>query len=112
MFSDGQDFEEALTSGHITGSTFGRAFDVAQTAAMWRFLFPFWKQRRFLKVGHEKELSTAVKVLDKFAFDLIKDRRAEGTPPRMPSPGSSIFSPRTLRLLTRFVPSSLSSASI
>jgi len=78
MTSDGQDFQQALASGDITGATFGRAFDAAQSAVVWRFFLPFWGIRRFLQVGMEKQLNVAAQVVNTFCHKLITDRRKEG----------------------------------
>jgi len=79
--SDGkQTFEDALRApaGGVEGPTFGRAFDAAQEATTWRFLLPFWKLRNRLQTPTEAKLSLAVKVMNKFAQDLIQQRRKEG----------------------------------
>jgi len=76
--TESQDFEEALRNDNITGSTFGKAFDAAQGATTWRFIYPMWKERRLLQTSSESQLSLAVKILNKYAGDLIKERRKEG----------------------------------
>ena len=75
--SDSLDLATCLRDDNITGSTFGKAFDQAQTAAVWRFLWPFWKLRRMFGTPIERNLSLAVDVVNKYAHDLIKSRREQ-----------------------------------
>lgn len=72
-----EDITVAASEDEVSGSTFGMAFDVAQTAAVWRFLYPFWRFRKMIGTPTEKRLCLAKQVLDKFAYKLIAQRRQE-----------------------------------
>ncbi|GLJ48931.1 hypothetical protein SUGI_1032300 [Cryptomeria japonica] len=61
-------------------SPFAKAFDDATEISAGRFYsaVPFWwRVKRMLNMGSEKHLREAIKLVDKFAMDVVKSRRKE-----------------------------------
>lgn len=56
---------------------FSRAFDEAQLVVNRRFTMPDWRLLRFLRVGPERRLRRAVRIIDDFAMRIINARRRE-----------------------------------
>ena len=56
---------------------FMEEFDKANEATIYRFCDPFWQLKQLLNVGNEAVLAHSLKVLDDFAYNVIKTRRQE-----------------------------------
>lgn len=64
-----------LGSLHSDDVPFQKAFDTAQHAVNFRFVFPGWRLRRFLGIGVEGQLARSIPVLNKFCADLLAERK-------------------------------------
>ncbi|WCJ38596.1 cytochrome P450 family 86 subfamily C polypeptide 1 [Euphorbia peplus] len=58
---------------------FAKAFEEATELTMFRFLMPpsIWKPMKFLRIGHEKRLREAIRIVHGFADETVKNRRNE-----------------------------------
>ncbi|CAM6110924.1 unnamed protein product [Calypogeia fissa] len=64
-------------SSSLPAVRFAAAFDRANELSFHRFMDPWWKLKRILKIGEEKELDNCLKVIDSFSYDVIRRRREE-----------------------------------
>lgn len=66
-------------NSELSSAPFAKAFDdivLLSTNRSWG-TFPPWRLQRFLNIGSERKLSQSLKVVDKFALNLISTRRME-----------------------------------
>jgi hypothetical protein len=56
---------------------FAEAFALTNEIASSRFMNPFWKMQRLLKVGSEATIAKSAKVVDDFIYGVMKARNAE-----------------------------------
>ncbi|KAJ0914980.1 putative alkane 1-monooxygenase [Helianthus annuus] len=58
---------------------FAKAFEIATIASLIRFLIPHfvWKPMRFFKLGSEKKLHDALKIVHGFSEKIVKERKME-----------------------------------
>jgi hypothetical protein len=64
----------------MSNLTFVEAFDDAVEIGFSRFMAPLpalWKLQRSLNIGSEKRLKEAVKVINEFAWEVIKSRQEQ-----------------------------------
>jgi cytochrome P450 len=66
---------QGLAGSDITGEAFLQAFDEAQELMEHRFYYPWWKLNRALNIGQERRIKKHIKVLNDFAFHVIRQRR-------------------------------------
>lgn len=92
-----------MSFGAVTGdssnSSFVQAFDDAVKICASRFLLPIpmiWKLKRFFNIGSEKRLKEAIRIIDDYAYSIIKSKEDQ-----MDSGDC-----RNLDLLSRFISSS------
>ncbi|CAM6097039.1 unnamed protein product [Calypogeia fissa] len=64
-------------SASLPAVPFAAAFDRANELSFHRFIDLWWKLKRILKIGEEKELDNCLKVIDSFSYDVIRRRREE-----------------------------------
>ncbi|OVA08970.1 Cytochrome P450 [Macleaya cordata] len=56
---------------------FAEAFDTANSIITFRFIDPFWRIKRFLKVGSEAILDQSIQVINEFTYSMIQKRKVE-----------------------------------
>lgn len=56
---------------------FAQSFDAANIIVTFRFIDPLWRIKKFLNVGSEALLNSAIKVIDDFTYSVIRKRKAE-----------------------------------
>jgi fatty acid omega-hydroxylase len=83
---------------------FAQAFDIATEGTLTRMVVPeiFWRTTRALGWGMEAKMAKAIQVLDKFAMNVISERRKELTLLKSQQ-GSSSSSDYPCDLLSRFM---------
>ena len=54
---------------------FSAAFDAAQQSCAWRFLDPFWRLKKLLRLGNERDLHRALVDVNDFASRVVAERR-------------------------------------
>ncbi|XP_078429599.1 cytochrome P450, family 704, subfamily B, polypeptide 1 isoform X2 [Wolffia australiana] len=69
--------EIGTLSPDLPENKFASAFDAANIIVTLRFIDPFWKVKRLLRVGSEALLSRSIKIVDSFTYDVIRKRKAE-----------------------------------
>ncbi|XP_043687234.1 cytochrome P450 86B1-like [Telopea speciosissima] len=64
---------------HLPNIPFASAFEQATELTLWRFTVPpfVWKTTRFFRVGRERRLEKAVRIVREFAAKTVADRRIE-----------------------------------
>jgi len=65
--------------GEVCDVPFEKAFDAATHFSGDRWLRPWWPLQKRLNLGPEAELRAAVKVIDSFSYDVIRQRRSLST---------------------------------
>eukprot|EP00850_Spirogloea_muscicola_P008210 SM000043S15838 [mRNA] locus=s43:454314:457422:- [translate_table: standard] len=67
---------------------FAKAYDIATSATLKRQVVPqyIWSIRRFFQLGSERDLKEALKVIDAFATNVIRQRREELKSPKPRGP--------------------------
>lgn len=56
---------------------FIKAFDDSNEITYWRYIDVFWKAKRFLNIGLERNLKENIKVIDNFVYKLIHHKREQ-----------------------------------
>lgn len=69
--------EIGTLSPSLPDNTFALAFDAANIIVTLRFFDPFWKIKRYLRIGSEALLQQSIKIVDKFTYGMITKRKAE-----------------------------------
>ena len=67
----------ALEDDGTMSASFGDAFNTATQRSGDRFIDPLWKIKRFLRIGSERELWSALKRVRAFSEGVIRERREE-----------------------------------
>ncbi|KAF8028236.1 hypothetical protein BT93_E0981 [Corymbia citriodora subsp. variegata] len=57
------------------GRAFMKAFDEANALIYWRFVDPFWKLKRLLKISSEARLRNNITLIDNFVHRLLRTKR-------------------------------------
>jgi len=65
-----------MHDGQVHDVPFEKAFDLATFLSGDRWMRPFWKWQRWLDIGPERELKEACRVINRFSFEVIAQRRA------------------------------------
>ena len=69
--------EIGTLSPDLPENKFASAFDAANIIVTLRFIDPFWRVKKLLKVGSEAQLSHSIQIVDDFTYDVIRKRKAE-----------------------------------
>ncbi|KAJ8749030.1 hypothetical protein K2173_013474 [Erythroxylum novogranatense] len=64
-----------LEASSVESTNFMRAFDEANALVYWRYVDPFWRQKRFFNIGCESSLTKNIKVIEDFVNTLISAKR-------------------------------------
>ena len=56
------------------GIRFSKAFDIATSIVIHRYVDYFWKIKRFFNIGSEKLLRNCIKDVDEFIYKIIKSK--------------------------------------
>ncbi|KAK4436344.1 cytochrome [Sesamum alatum] len=76
MFNVGFGVElDTLSGSDETSNRFIKAFDDSNVIVYWRYVDVFWKVKRFLNIGLERNLKDNIKVIDNFVYRLIHHKR-------------------------------------
>lgn len=68
---------DTLSGSDETSNQFIKAFDDSNVIVYWRFVDAFWKVKRFLNIGLERNLKANLKVIDDFIYKLIHQKREQ-----------------------------------
>ncbi|KAL0359004.1 UNVERIFIED_CONTAM: cytochrome [Sesamum angustifolium] len=66
---------DTLSGSDETSNRFIKAFDDSNVIVYWRYVDVFWKVKRFLNIGLERNLKDNIKVIDNFVYMLIHHKR-------------------------------------
>ncbi|KAJ8490884.1 hypothetical protein OPV22_012605 [Ensete ventricosum] len=69
--------EIGTLAADLPENAFAQAFDDANIIVTNRFIDPFWRIKRLLRVQGEGRLQRSIKVLDEFTYDIIRTRKAK-----------------------------------
>lgn len=69
--------EIGTLAADLPENAFAQAFDDANIIVTNRFIDPFWRIKRLLRVQGEARLQRSIKVLDEFTYDIIRRRKAK-----------------------------------
>lgn len=69
--------EIGTLSPDLPENSFAKAFDAANLILTRRFFDPFWKIRKFFKIGSESQLKKCVEVIDDFTYSIIRRQKSE-----------------------------------
>ncbi|CAA6658744.1 unnamed protein product [Spirodela intermedia] len=64
-------------SPDLPENQFASAFDAANIIVTLRFIDPFWRVKRLMRMGSEALLCRSIKIVDGFTYDVIRKRKAE-----------------------------------
>jgi long-chain fatty acid omega-monooxygenase len=64
-------------SPNLPCNSFAQAFDAANIIVTLRFIDPFWRIKRLLRIGSEALLEQSIKIIDEFTYGMIHKRKAE-----------------------------------
>lgn len=68
---------DSLSGSDETSNRFIKAFDDSNVIVYWRYVDVFWKVKRFLNVGLERNLKENIKIIDNFVNSLIHHKREQ-----------------------------------
>ncbi|KAI7745466.1 hypothetical protein M8C21_010482 [Ambrosia artemisiifolia] len=78
IFKVGFGFDLDTLSGLDKASNrFMKAFDDANALVYWRFVDLLWRVKRFLNIGSEAALKDNIRIIDKFVYELINNKRKQ-----------------------------------
>ncbi|KAM0069200.1 putative abieta-7,13-dien-18-ol hydroxylase [Helianthus debilis subsp. tardiflorus] len=78
IFKVGFGFDLDTLSGLDEASNrFMKAFDDSNGLVYWRFVDLSWRVKRFLNIGSEAALKDNIRIIDKFVYDLINNKREQ-----------------------------------
>ncbi|XP_057774457.1 cytochrome P450 704C1-like isoform X2 [Salvia miltiorrhiza] len=66
---------DTLSGSDEISNQFIKAFDDSNVIVYWRYVDVFWKVKRFLNIGLERNLKENIKVIDNFVYNLIHHKR-------------------------------------
>lgn len=69
--------EIGTLAADLPENRFAQAFDAANVIVTLRFIDPFWRIKRFLRIGQEALLEQSIKTIDEFTYGIIQKRKAE-----------------------------------
>lgn len=68
---------DTLSGSDEISNQFIKAFDDSNVIVYWRYVDVFWKVKRFLNLGLERNLKENIKVIDNFVYNLIHRKREQ-----------------------------------
>lgn len=68
---------DTLSGSDEISNQFIKAFDDSNVIVYWRYVDVFWKAKRFLNIGLERNLKENIKVIDNFVYKLIHHKREQ-----------------------------------
>lgn len=68
---------DTLSGSDGISNQFIKAFDDSNVIVYWRYVDVFWKMKRFLNVGLERNLKENIKLIDNFVYNLIHRKREQ-----------------------------------
>ncbi|KAJ1687124.1 hypothetical protein LUZ63_018514 [Rhynchospora breviuscula] len=93
--------EIGTLSPNLPCNSFAQAFDAANIIVTLRFIDPFWRLKRFFRIGSEALLEQSIKIIDEFTYGVIHKRKAEIK--RAQSPGNNCKELIKHDILSRFI---------
>ncbi|KAJ3687358.1 hypothetical protein LUZ61_016522 [Rhynchospora tenuis] len=93
--------EIGTLSPNLPCNSFAQAFDAANMIVTLRFIDPFWRLKRFFRIGSEALLEQSIKIIDEFTYGMIQKRKAEIK--QAQSPGNNCKELIKHDILSRFI---------
>ena len=68
---------DTLSGSDEISNQFIKAFDDSNVIVYWRYVDVFWKAKRILNIGLERNLKENIQVIDNFVYNLIHRKREQ-----------------------------------
>lgn len=68
---------DSLSGSDETSNRFIKAFDDSNVLVYWRYVDVFWKVKRFLNIGLERNLKENIRIIDTFVYSLIHQKKEQ-----------------------------------
>nr|AHF22080.1 CYP704A87 [Artemisia annua] len=78
IFKVGFGFDlDTLSGSDEASNRFMKAFDDSNELVYWRFADLLWRVKRYLNIGREAALKENIKIIDKFVYEIIRNKREQ-----------------------------------
>nr|GEY48131.1 cytochrome P450 704C1-like isoform X1 [Tanacetum cinerariifolium] len=78
IFKVGFGFDlDTLSGSDEASNRFMKAFDDSNELVYWRYVDLLWRVKRYLNIGREAALKENIRIIDKFVYEIIRNKREQ-----------------------------------